>query len=105
MGTPAPHLIAPELVANAAFARPHLVTSVTIALPLAMTATAMETYYGAHLQGAVRSSMWRLIEVTSSVFNPFTTGWCVGVAASEPSAVTEPSEPTRRRSRWSMFRM
>lgn len=104
MTAPRSNKMASQLALGTAVARPHNVSSVAIEMPVVMSAAAMEARYGDVLQGPVRPSMWRLIELAGSQPNPFTYAWCIGVSLAEPEPV-QPPPPARRRSRWSLLRM
>ncbi|MBK9071434.1 MAG: hypothetical protein IPL79_10590 [Myxococcales bacterium] len=107
MGSPLSSVMTSDMVAATGVLTRARVPSIAINMPIYMPAALMEATYGVQLGGAVRPSVWRLIEVVATQHNPFTSHWCVGVAGADQAGSThaEADGPSRRRSRWSLFRM
>ena len=109
MASPTSSAMTPDMASAAGMLVRTSVPQVTLSMPIYMPAALMEATYGVQLGGAVRPSVWRLIEVVATQRSPFTSHWCVGVASTESPMATstygETDGPSRRRSRWSLFRM
>lgn len=108
MGSPLSSVMTSDMAAAAGVMARTRVPSIAINMPIYMPAALMEATYGVQLGGAVRPSVWRLIEVVATQHNPYTSHWCVGVAGEDQTRHVTRAEadgPSRRRSRWSLFRM